>query len=210
MYFGGFLHMSIDDTDIRNRMDTAKWILDLSYRLISHYDSKTNQLITLIGFDFTIISAMLAILFNDISSASITLRLLTLLMAASVYILICISLWKLKGALVPHVRHIGGNKVKPGLIYFMDIKRCLYENEYVKILLGRNCPTFSEYYDFFDDPKAFEKCIIEDCARDIFAHAKILEVKTKFVKEAFDFIFATTIVAVISVSFFAALKIFGL
>ena len=92
----------------------------------------------------------------------------------------------------------------------MDIKNYLGEEEYVEILLGDKKPTDSKYYDAAIDSDAFAKCIIEDCARDIFAHAEILEVKTKFVKEAFTLTFITTIVSIFVVAVFAILKASGL
>jgi len=69
-YKGKIMPTAAKKTNFQNRLDTAKYILDLSYRLISHYDSKTNQLLVLIGFDFTVMSIALTFLFGSFSSVS--------------------------------------------------------------------------------------------------------------------------------------------
>ena len=58
----------------------------------------------------------------------------------------------------------------------MDIRDKLDEAEYVNILLGNNFPGESKCFDK-SDPDVFLKTIIEDCGRDIFAHADILKIK---------------------------------
>lgn len=104
-------------------------------------------------------------------------------------------------ALIPHVHTVvKTKKPKYGLFYFKDVVSNLDEENYVKVLLGKSRPTESEYYDNKNETYSFEKCIIEDCARDIFAHSEILSIKTKYVKYAFN-------AATISIIFFGFLII---
>lgn len=59
-----------DNKEIETRLNVSQSILDLSYRLISHYDAKTNQLLTLIGFDFLIISVVFTAFLTNFSTLS--------------------------------------------------------------------------------------------------------------------------------------------
>lgn len=196
-------------SSLTNRLDTTKYILDLSYRLISHYDSKTNQLLVLVGFNFAVVGVSLTVLFDSIATLSVVMRAVIIGVSLIDFFLIGIALYHIRDALIPHVNHVGkGTKPKPGLAYFMDIKRYLGEDEYVKTMLGVDGATRSKYYEA-SDSEAFEKCIIEDFARDIFAHAEILELKTRHVKKSFEWTIGTTVTVFASVLILAVLMACG-
>lgn len=183
---------------MENRLNVSNHILDLSYRLISHYDAKTNQLLSIIGFDFLILGVVFTCLFTAYPSLKQQVQIAIVVLAFLNLIFIIISVLFIRAALIPHVDTVV-KLVKPkyGLTYFRDITRNLGEDEYVKVFLGVSTPTISQYYQV-DDKQAFEKCIIEDNARDIYAHAEILNIKTFNVKKAFNWVTASTILLVIS------------
>lgn len=176
-----------DEKEIGIRLDVSQSILDLSYRLISHYDAKTNQLLTLIGFDFLIIGVVFTAFLTNFSTLSEIIKITVIIFVFSNLISVVVSILMIRLALIPHV-HTVVKKAKPkfGLFYFKDVVNNLSEEEYVKILLGKSYPTKSHYYNNNNENNSFEKCIIEDCARDIFAHSEILSIKTKYVKYAFN------------------------
>jgi len=185
---------------MNERLDISSRILDLSYRLISHYDAKTNQLLSLIGFNFLILSVVFTGFFTAFDSLSGVVRVTAAIVVLTNFALIVVSVLHIRLALIPHVDTVVKNvKPKPGLTYFKDIIRNLGEDEYVGILLGDREPTESRYYSE-DDEDAFVKCVIEDNARDIFAHAEILNVKTSYVKKAFNWVTASTAYLVFSLS----------
>lgn len=195
--------------NIRTRLETAKYILDLSYKLISHYDSKTNQLLMLIGFDFAILTVILTFVFEKVAGLNLYLKVAIIFLNVIDFSLICVSLELIRRALIPHVNPVvKKEKPKNGLIYFMDIKNYLGEDEYVNILVGEQKVTSSKAYDD-DDTYSFEKCIIEDAGRDIYAHAEILQLKTKYVKYAFNISVITSILCVITVLFILILFVLG-
>lgn len=183
---------------MKNRLDISTDILDLSYRLISHYDNKTNHLLTIIGIDFAVIGFILNGFFSNFDKLTPNMKWSVIIFCIVNFSLIIVSLIFVRLALIPHV-HTVVKHVKPkyGLSYFKDIVSNLSEEEYVKILLGENPPTKSEYYDSKDN-ESFSKCLIEDNARDIFAHAEILNIKTKYVHYAFNSVIGTTIFLLIS------------
>lgn len=175
------------ENEIGVRLDVSQRILDLSYKLISHYDAKTNQLLTLIGFDFLIIGVVFTAFLTNFPTLKEIIKITVLIFVFSNLISVVVSILMIRLALIPHV-HTVVQKTKPkfGLFYFKDVLSNLSEEEYVKVLLGKSFPTKSEHYENDSDNNSFEKCIIEDCARDIFAHSEILSVKTKYVKYAFN------------------------
>lgn len=183
---------------LRDRLEISTGILDLSYKLISHYDSKTNQLLTIIGIDFAVIGFILNGFFSNIDKLNSITKWSVIIFCIINFSLIIISLLFIRNALIPHV-HTVVKHVKPkyGFSYFKDIVTNLGEEEYVKILLGQTQPTDSKYYDNTEED-SFQKCIIEDNARDIFAHAEILNIKTKYVYYAFNSVISTTIVLLVS------------
>lgn len=184
---------------LRDRLEISTNILDLSYKLISHYDSKTNQLLTIIGIDFAVIGFILNGFFTNVNNLNLLTKWSVIVFCILNFSLIIISLLFVRNALVPHV-HTVVKHVKPkiGLSYFKDIVTNLGEEEYVKTLLGEMPPTESKYYNNDTDQDAFQKCLIEDNARDIFAHAEILNIKTKYVHYAFNSVISTTIILLIS------------
>lgn len=187
---------------IEQRVDIAKYSLNLSYDLITHYDNKTNQQLTIAGFDFAIISMLLTAMFASSTCGRVT-TLVIICMSSVSYLILAIALWQIRGALMPHViHHNAGKKKKYGLFYFMDIrKQYKKEEDYVQTMLGTSGekPVKSEYYDDENDD-SFALCVIEDCARDVYAHAVILEEKTRHVHAAFNWVYATTIACIITVA----------
>ena len=185
---------------MENRLSVSHRILDLSYRLVSHYDAKTNQLLTLLGFNFLVVGVVFTGFFTAYGSLPPSVKAAIVAVVFSNLALIIVSVLFIRLALVPHVdtvvKHV---KPKPGLTYFKDIVRNLGEEEYVKIFLGESPPTESRYYGA-DEDLAFEKCVIEDNARDIYAHAEILDVKTSYVKRAFNWTTCSTVFLVLSLS----------
>ncbi|KXK02988.1 MAG: hypothetical protein UZ04_CHB001001660 [Chlorobi bacterium OLB4] len=176
-----------DNKEIETRLNVSQSILDLSYRLISHYDAKTNQLLTLIGFDFLIISVVFTAFLTNFSTLSQINKITVIVFVFSNLFSVVVSILMIRLALIPHVHTVvKTKKPKYGLFYFKDVVSNLDEENYVKVLLGKSRPTESEYYDNKNETYSFEKCIIEDCARDIFAHSEILSIKTKYVKYAFN------------------------
>ena len=155
-----------------------------AFRFYQEYffsDLAANVLIvTIIGIDFAVIGFMLNGFFSNIEKLNMTIRWSVVIFCIVNFSLIIISLLLIRLALVPHV-HTVVKHVKPkyGLSYFKDIVTNLGEEEYVKIMLGETLPTESKYYDNKSDQEAFNKCIVEDNARDIFAHAEILNIKDK-------------------------------
>lgn len=191
--------------DIVSRVENSKYILDVSYRLITHYDSKCSHLMVLIGFDFAILSTLLVFLFDKMHMLNSGLKAFIVASCTFDFLLIIVSLWLLKNALIPHVYTVVKHeKPKKGLIYFMDIKNNLGEDEYVEILLGEKYPVQSYHYKNSDE-FYFEKCIIEDCARDIYAHAEILQLKTKYVKWSFNVVTFTSIACVLTILLISAM-----
>lgn len=183
---------------MNDRLSVSTYILDLSYRLISHYDSKSNQLLTIIGIDFAVIGFILNGFFSNIEKLADVVKWSVIIFCIINFSLIILSLLFIRHALVPHVNTVVKHaKPKYGLSYFKDIISNLGEEEYVKILIGESNPTESKYYEN-NEEKAFTKCIVEDNARDIFAHAEILNIKTKYVEYAFTSVISTTIVLLIS------------
>jgi hypothetical protein len=194
---------------IKIRMETAKYILDVSYKLITHYDSKCGHLTILIGFDFTILAVLIAFLFDKLSTISLTIRVILIMAYIINFTLIIISLYFIRTAMIPHTNPIEKiMKPKPGLIYFMDIKKNLGEDEYVEILLGKKATTTSKFFTDIDS-NAFEKTIIEDCARDVYAHAEILQVKVKNVKMAFNMATIASSTCVLTVLIISLLYVLG-
>ena len=196
--------------DIHTRVDVSKYLLAQSYSLISHYDSKTNQQLTIIGFDFAIISMLITAIFATNCIGNVTRGFIIFFSIIS-YVLLIISLVYIRKALVPHVQHHNKMKAKLGMIYFMDIKAGYTSEEgYVQMLVGEDKELQSSRYYQEGDEYAFEKCFIEDCARDIYAHAVILGNKTAYVHKAFNWVFATTASCISTVAIASLLWIFSL
>lgn len=178
----------------------SKYILSLSYNLISHYDKKTNQQLTIVGFDFAIISMLITAMFTTNTIGAIT-KVFIFLSSIVSYSLLIAALTFVRKALIPHVEHHNKMKSKPGMLYFMDIKAGFeQEDKYVKMMLGDREELRTSQFYRNDDPDAFEKCFIEDCARDIYAHAIILENKTRYVYLAFNWVFAATVSCILTVA----------
>lgn len=195
---------------IEQKMDVAKYSLELSYNLISHYDSKTNQQLTIAGFDFAIISMLITAMFASQSCKQVT-QIVIIVLSVISYGVLSKALWEVKKALMPHViHHNAGKKPKPGILYFKDIKDHFIEEDYVSMLIkeDKKSPVPSQYYTE-EDEEAVAKCFIEDCARDVYAHAVILDEKTRHVHKAFDWVFATTVSCVITVAISSILWIVG-
>ena len=195
---------------IEQRADIAQYTLNLSYDLITHYDNKTNQQLTMAGFDFAIISMLLTAMFASSCCGRVTM-IVIICMSIISYSILSIAIWQIRGALMPHViHHNAGIKKKPGMFYFKDINREFNEEEYVQTMMGSlgEKPVLSDYYAD-DDDDSFLLCIIEDCARDVYAHAIILEEKTRHVHSAFNWVFATTIACIITVAISSILWIMG-
>lgn len=195
---------------IKQRVDMAEYTLNLSYDLITHYDNKTNQQLTIAGFDFAIISMLLTAMFASSSCGRLT-EIVIICMSFISYLILSVALWQIRGALMPHViHHNAGVKKKSGLFYFKDIKKTFEEEEYVQTLMGTTGekPVASDYYTD-EDADSFAKCLIEDCARDIYAHAVILEEKTRHVHAVFNWVYVTTIACIITVAISSVMWVVG-
>jgi hypothetical protein len=198
---------NISETEIIERCNIAKYILTSSYSQLTRYDGKTSQILTLIGFNFTAVSIFsswflrfeLSLLMKIIFIPSVIIDL----------ILIIISLLFIKNVLSPRIEPLGNQvKKKRGLLFFMDIKNSFTEEDYVNILVGNNNIPLSDKYTSEEKMK-FNKCIIEDCARDIYAQAKILELKAKYVKRSYSIILAITILTFSIIIIMAILHYIG-
>ena len=181
------------DEELIDRYKTAKYILDISYKQLERYDGKTNQLLSLIGIDFTVLGIFTAFLFANIEKVTPLVKIVFLLLVPIDLILVIISLYVVKSTLSPHLKPVDhSEKAKNGLIFFEDINTAFSKEEYVDTLIGSKKLKDSKRYDDAD-PDAFYKCVIEDCAYDIYEQAQILKVKSTNIKKSYTFVFCATI-----------------
>ena len=174
---------------MENRLRESSRMLDLSYRLISHYDSKTNQLLTMISINFAVVGFILSSFFANIEKFDYFSRTATMLFCFLNFCFVFRSIHLISQALRPHTSKIVKGQLKPklGLTYFKDVIVKRNEEDYVKIWLNKSNPPESPYYSA-NDSDALTKCLIEDNCRDFYAHAEILSVKTEHVKDAFRWV----------------------
>lgn len=185
--------------DLIERYNTAKYILEISYGQLERYDGKTNQLMALIGIDFTVLGIFATILFANMSAVSTMVKILFLILVPIDLILVVLSLYVVKQTLSPHLKPVDKKpKAKNGLLFFVDVDTAFTKEEYVDTLIGRKPLKDSTRYDA-DDPDAFYKCIIEDCAYDIYEQAEILQVKSKYIKKSYRWVFYATILIFLTV-----------
>ncbi|MDE7192071.1 MAG: hypothetical protein K2O35_06365 [Clostridia bacterium] len=181
-------YKDLTEKELIERCNTARYILNTSYAQLNRYDGKTSQILTLIGFDFTIMGVFSSWLFGiDLALWS---KIFFISCIFADLMLIIITLCIVRGVLQPHVKN--ASKKKLGLLFFMDIEKGFNEDQYVDILMGNIGVPNSQHYDS-SDPMNYYKCIIEDCARDIYAQSKILKLKAKYVKKAYVVAIITTI-----------------
>ncbi len=195
---------SLPDNELIERYNTAKYILNISYSQLSRYDGKTFQILTLIGFDFTVIGLFSSWLFDKSMKLGSKIFFLTCI-AASLALIIA-TLICVRQTLQPHVTN--PVKKKLGLLFFMDIEKGYDEEKYVNTLIGNADVPNSQHYSA-SDPMRYFKCIIEDCARDIYAQSKIIKLKAKYVKRAYLFAIATTILTFSCIFAIAFIQIIG-
>lgn len=105
---------------MENRLRESSRMLDLSYRLISHYDSKTNQLLTMISINFAVVGFILSSFFANIEKFDSFSRVSTMLFCLINFFFVFRSIHLISQALRPHTTKIvkGQPKPKLGLTYF--------------------------------------------------------------------------------------------
>lgn len=184
--------------ELHQRLRAADRLHELSYRVVSHYDSKIGPLLTLIGINFAVVGFILAGFFRDMDKLNGWIRLSVILFCAVNFSLVARSLLLIRKALSPHVDKVAGPKPKLGLTYFKDVLNAETEEGFVKMFLGQQPPPASPYYET-GDANSLIKCLIEDDCRDIYAHAEILNVKTKAVSLAFRSVCCTMVVLFASI-----------
>lgn len=192
---------------MNNRMEAAKYALELSYHLIDHYDNKTNQQLMIAGFDSALLCMLITGMFTTARCGQIT-KIVIIAMCVISFGFLITALVLTRLALMPHVKHVKGTKARPGMLYFMDVRNNFGEEEFVKMFLGNDAVTRSKYYSA-EDNEAFKKSFIEDCARDVYAHALILDKKTRYVKLSFLWTLITTISCIVTVSTSSILWLLG-
>ena len=107
--------------------------------------------------------------------------------------LVIISLYVVKNTLSPHLKPVDhSQKSKNGLIFFDDINTAFSKEDYVDTFIGNKNLKTSKRYDKTDS-FAFYKCVIEDCAYDVYEQAQILKVKSTNIKKSYTFVFCATI-----------------
>ena len=147
----------------------------------------------MIGIDFTVLGIFITILFPSISNISLPIKIIFLTLVPLDFVLIIVSLYVVKRTLSPHLKPMDHHpKAKNGLIFFADIYSAFSKEEYVDTLLGKQPLKPSSRYAK-DDPDAFYKCLIEDCAYDIYEQAEILKVKSSSIKTSYNCVFFATI-----------------
>ena len=200
----------MEKNEIIERYNTAKYILEISYGQLERYDAKTNQLLTLIGIDFTILGIFVSVFYGNVQFISPFFRIGFMVMIPIDLLLIILSLYVVKKTLSPHLKPVDHKpKMKHGLIFFADIEGSFSKEEYVKILLGNQQLVSSSNFEK-NDPYAFYKCIIEDCAYDIYEQAEILRVKSNYIKKSYSYVFWATIITFIVVVLFSVFSLHGL
>lgn len=199
----------MNNQELIERYNAAKYILEISYSQLERYDEKTNQLLALIGIDFTVLGIFASFLFANATSASIIIRVLFLFLVPIALVLIIFSLNAVKQTLSPHLKPVDRKpKEKNGLIFFMDVDTAFSKEEYVDTLIGNTNLKSSKRYNSTDSD-SFYKCMIEDCAYDIYEQAEILRVKSSNLKKSYRWVFVSTIITFATVVLLCALTFLG-
>ncbi len=200
--------MKVEKEELLLRYETVKYILSVSYSQLERYDAKTNQLLTILSLDFTVFGIFTSLLF-DIDKSFFLLLLFTLLSIVNT-VLIIISFLALKRTLSPHLSPVDKKiKNKKGMFFFKDIINEFSQEEYVSILLGNTDTKESTLFNKDDDDRLI-KGLIEDCANDIYEQSKILDLKSKYIKEAYNLVFYTTAFTLTTVVITSILLAFNL
>lgn len=200
----------MDNNELIERYNLAKYILGISYNQLERYDGKTNQLLSFIWIDFTVLGAFATIVFTNKDVLTHLSKLAFLILIPIDLGLIIISLYVIKQTLSPHLKPMNKKpKVKNGLLFFVDIDTAFTKEEYVDILIGKRALTRSSRYDL-DSPDAFYKCVIEDCAYDIYEQAEILQAKSRLIKKSYAWVFAATIILFLSIILLLVFSFVGL
>ena len=100
----GQVQKKLPTEQLIERYNTVKYILDISYKQLERYDGKTNQLLSLIGIDFTVLGIFITILFPSISNISLPIKIIFLTLVPLDFVLIIVSLYVVKRTLSPHLK----------------------------------------------------------------------------------------------------------
>lgn len=199
----------MNQKELLERYETVKYILEISYSQLQRYDEKTNQLLTLIGLDFTVLGFFSTLFLQGATNLPFVAKILYLVFVLVDMTMIIISLFVVKSTLSPHLKPVDKRpKSKRGLLFFSDIEIAFTEDEYVDIMSGKKPLKPSNRYDS-NDENAFLKCMIEDCSYDIYEQAKILNMKSKFIKRAYRIVIFVTTLTIVTVVTFSAWAFFN-
>lgn len=205
-------HKGSDDVtndELLERYQAAKYILEISYGQLERYDEKTNQLLALIGIDFTVLGIFASFLFANATSVSMMIRVFFIILVPAALVFIIIALYAVKKTLSPHLKPVDRKqKEKNGLIFFMDIDTAFSKEEYVDTLIGNRHLKDSKRYQS-TDADSFIKCMIEDCAYDIYEQAAILRLKSSNLKKSYRWVFVSTFITFVTVVLLCALTFLG-
>lgn len=90
----------------------------------------------------------------------------------------------------------------------MDIDTAFSKEEYVDTLIGNRHLKDSKRYQS-TDADSFIKCMIEDCAYDIYEQAAILRLKSSNLKKSYRWVFVSTFITFVTVVLLCALTFLG-
>ncbi len=196
------------NSELAVRYETARYILDRSYSQLERYDAKTNQLLSLIGLDFTVLGIFTSFIYD--SNLSLIIKTTFILAVLLDWVLIIMSLFSLKKTLSPHLKPVDNKpKKKHGMIFFKDITDGFKQEEYVDILLGERDVNDSPHY-VAAESDSFIKCMIEDCARDICEQSAILQLKSACIKEAYNIVVWATSLTLTTIVLTSVLLLLGI
>lgn len=102
-------HKGSDDVtndELLERYQAAKYILEISYGQLERYDEKTNQLLALIGIDFTVLGIFASFLFANATSVSMMIRVFFIILVPAALVFIIIALYAVKKTLSPHLKPV--------------------------------------------------------------------------------------------------------
>lgn len=190
------------------KLDELKEIVKISNdvfetfkHFLTHYDSKTNQLLIIVGFEIATLTLLLNLYIQNIELYNDFFKILVPIFFLIQLISIFIILIYTKNVLESHLVSPHGKSEILSIRYFMDVADNWTEAEYIDVFLGKISSRTKKQISENEIENLLED-FIQGTAKSSYAHAHILKLKALNIKKAFEVAIFVFALILISIGFF--------